>query len=156
MLNTSACWKLEPRIPQRTPAFHRIQSLRTNFHLNYQEVPGISLPLCTRKCCAKEYSLLVLLERHFSPHSTSVHRAVPVLKGFVAFPVFALCYFHHEYLDLWALAPITLQVGICPVWWTDPLLQHFKLIPFLARKAFPPPHTGFPSSGKSGVLMDPL
>lgn len=89
--------------PTEDPSFSQDSVPKNQFpsqYLNYHEVPGISLPLCTRKCCAKEYYLLVLLERHFSPHSTSVHRAVPVLKGFVAFPVFALCYFHHEYLDL--------------------------------------------------------
>lgn len=52
---------------------------------------------------------------------------MPALEDFVAFPVSSLCYFHHEYLDLWSLACITLQVGICPqsssVWSPSPAFQ---------------------------------
>lgn len=89
--------------PTEDPSFSQDPIPKNQFpsqYQNYNEVSDSSLPLCTRKCCAKKYYLLVLSEKHFNPHSTSVHRAVPVLKDFVAFPVFALFYFHHEYLDL--------------------------------------------------------
>lgn len=81
---------------------------------NYNEFPAIFSSSLHQKVLCQAMLSLGITRRDISTHIPPVCRAVPVPKDFVAFPGFALFYFHHECLDLRSQAFVALQGGICP------------------------------------------